>query len=136
MRDEPCYVISIAARMVPLHAQTLRHYERVGLVKPARSKGQIRLYSERDIERIRRIQKLIDDLGVNLAGVEVILNMQERVEQLQREHETHIASLRGAYEEEIHRLRGIIERIQGGGSRIEAESVATSAPREGQPISF
>ena len=112
--DEPCYVISIAARMVPLHAQTLRHYERVGLVKPARSKGQIRLYSERDIERVRRIQKLIEDLGVNLAGVEVILNMQERMEQIQREHEQHVSTMRASYEDEIARLRGIIERIQRG----------------------
>lgn len=112
--DEPCYVISIAARMVPLHAQTLRHYERVGLVKPARSKGQIRLYSERDIERVRRIQKLIDDLGVNLAGVEVILNMQERMEQMQREHEEKLATMKASYEDEIARLRGIIERIQRG----------------------
>src|SRR5579859_6351392 len=96
--DEPCFVISIAARMVPLHAQTLRHYERVGLVKPARSKGQIRLYSERDIERVRRIQKLIEDLGVNLAGVEVILNMQEHMEQMQREHEQHLATMKSSYE--------------------------------------
>lgn len=114
MKDEPCYVISIAARMVPLHAQTLRHYERVGLVKPARSKGQIRLYSEQDIARIRRIQKLIEDLGVNLAGVEVILNMQAHMEQMQREHEQRVAGIRASYDEEIQRLRGIIERIQRG----------------------
>jgi MerR family transcriptional regulator, heat shock protein HspR len=114
MNDEPCYVISIAARMVPLHAQTLRHYERVGLVKPARSKGQIRLYSEHDIERVRRIQKLIEDLGLNLAGVEVILHMQEKMEELQRAHDARVTSLTQSYEEEIQRLRGIISRIQLG----------------------
>ncbi len=118
--DEPCFVISIAARMVPLHAQTLRHYERVGLVTPARSKGQIRLYSERDIERVRRIQKLIEDLGVNLAGVEVILNMQERMEQMQHEHEQHVATMKASYDDEIARLRGIIERIQRGSETASA----------------
>jgi MerR family transcriptional regulator, heat shock protein HspR len=83
--DEPKYVISVAARLVDLHPQTLRHYEHMGLVAPSRTDGNIRLYSQRDVERLRRISRLIDDLGVNLAGVEVILRMNERMEQLQRE---------------------------------------------------
>jgi MerR family transcriptional regulator/heat shock protein HspR len=83
--DEPCYVISVAARMVGMHAQTLRYYERAGLVRPSRSRGRIRLYSVADINRLRQIQRLINDLGVNLAGAEVILRMGERIEQLQQE---------------------------------------------------
>jgi len=83
--DEPCYVISVAARMVGMHAQTLRYYERAGLVRPSRSRGRIRLYSVADIHRLRQIQRLIADLGVNLAGAEVILRMGERIEQLQQE---------------------------------------------------
>ena len=83
--DEPCYVISVAARMVGMHAQTLRYYERAGLLRPSRSRGRIRLYSVADINRLRQIQRLINDLGVNLAGAEVILRMGERIEQLQGE---------------------------------------------------
>jgi len=85
--DEPCYVISVAARMVGMHAQTLRYYERAGLLRPSRSRGRIRLYSVADIARLRQIQRLINDLGVNLAGAEVILRMGERIEQLQQEME-------------------------------------------------
>jgi len=81
--DEPCYVISIVTRMVGVHPQTLRYYERLGLIEPSRSKGKIRLYSQRDIVRIRQIKRLIDDLGVNLAGVEVILNMNEHIARLE-----------------------------------------------------
>lgn len=83
--DEPCYFISVAARMVSLHPQTLRYYERIGLVQPSRTKGRTRLYSQSDIERLRKITRLTDELGVNLAGVEVILNMSRRIEELQNE---------------------------------------------------
>ncbi len=83
--DEPRYVISVAARLVDLHPQTLRHYESIGLVNPRRSGGNIRLYSQRDIERVRKIARLMDELGVNLAGVEIILHMGERLEKLQGE---------------------------------------------------
>ena len=83
--NEPCYVISVAAQIVELHPQTLRYYERAGLVQPSRSRGNIRLYSQSDIARLRLIQRLMDDLGVNLAGVEVIMNMTERINALERE---------------------------------------------------
>jgi MerR family transcriptional regulator, heat shock protein HspR len=76
---EPCYIISIAARIVNVHPQTLRYYERVGLIEPSRTRGKIRLYSQRDIERLQLIQRLVNDLGVNLAGVEVIINLSERL---------------------------------------------------------
>jgi MerR family transcriptional regulator/heat shock protein HspR len=83
--DQPCYVISVAARMVGLHAQSLRHYERIGLVRPGRSQGRQRLYSRADLERVRYIQRLIQDLGVNLAGVEVIIRLNERIRQMEAE---------------------------------------------------
>jgi MerR family transcriptional regulator/heat shock protein HspR len=85
--DEPCYVISIAARMVGMHAQTLRQYERVGLVEPKRTRGNVRMYSRSDVARLRQVQRLINDLGVNLAGVEVILRMNERMQQMEHEME-------------------------------------------------
>lgn len=83
--SEPCYVISVAASILEVHPQTLRYYERAGLVQPSRSRGNIRLYSHKDIERLQLILRLIDDLGVNLAGVEVILNMTEQIQELEAE---------------------------------------------------
>lgn len=96
--SEAYYVISIAARMIGVHAQTLRYYERAGLVEPSRSRGNIRLYSDQDIERLRTIQRLMNDLGVNLAGAEVVMRMGERMAEMER----HIEAL----EQEIKRLRG------------------------------
>jgi MerR family transcriptional regulator/heat shock protein HspR len=96
--DEPVYVISIAARIVGMHAQTLRQYERVGLVAPRRTSGRIRMYSRADIARLQHVQRLINDLGVNLAGVEVILRMNHRMQEMEAE----IEGLRG----EVQRLRG------------------------------
>ena len=86
--DEPAFIISVAARMLGVHAQTLRYYERVGLLTPSRSSGRIRLYSQRDLERVRQVQRLIDDLGVNLAGAEVIIDMSKRLRALEEENET------------------------------------------------
>jgi MerR family transcriptional regulator/heat shock protein HspR len=83
--EEPFYVISVAARLVDLHPQTLRHYEALGLVVPERSRGNIRLYSPRDIERLRKIVRLTQELGVNLAGVSIILRLSEQVEVLRAE---------------------------------------------------
>ena len=82
--SQPRYVISVAARMLGVHAQTLRYYERAGMIEPSRSRGNRRLYSMEDIERLRRIKTLIDDLGVNLAGVEVIIRMGERMAEMER----------------------------------------------------
>lgn len=85
--NEPRYIISIAARLVGLETYTLRYYERIGIIEPSRSRGNIRLYSERDIDLLRKVKMLMDDLGVNLAGVEVILRMSERMIELQKEME-------------------------------------------------
>ena len=85
LREEPCFVISVAARIVGVHAQTLRHYERQGLVWPSRTSGRQRMYSMADIERIRRVRALTEDMGVNLAGAEVALKLMQRVEELDQE---------------------------------------------------
>ncbi len=96
--DEPRYVISIAARMVGVHVQTLRYYERAGLIEPSRSRGNTRIYSTRDVNLLVRIKSLIDDLGVNLAGVDVILRMAGRMEKMEKELQNmrrEIAHLKG-----------------------------------------
>lgn len=80
---EACYVISVAAKLLGVHVQTLRYYERAGLIQPSRSQGNIRLYSDKDIQRLQQIQRLINDLGVNLAGAEVIIGMAERISQFE-----------------------------------------------------
>ena len=84
---EPCYVISVAAKMVGVHAQSLRYYEKMGLIEPARSQGRIRFYSHRDIERLLQIKTLMDDLGINLAGVEVVLRLTEKIAELETQIE-------------------------------------------------
>ncbi len=81
------FAISVAARLLGVHAQTLRAYERQGLIVPSRTKGRIRLYSVDDIRRAQQVRRLIDDLGVNLAGVEVILRLTERIRALEAQVE-------------------------------------------------
>jgi len=94
---EPCYVISVAARLLGVHAQSLRYYERLGLIEPSRSQGRVRLYSKRDIDRLHQIKTLMYELGVNLAGVEVILRLKEHITEMERQIEE--------MEQEIKRLR-------------------------------
>ena len=96
--DEPRYVISVAARMLGVQVHTLRYYERIGIIEPSRSQGNIRLYSERDVALLHRVKTLMDDLGVNLAGVEVLLRMSQRMLELQnqvKELETELRRLEG-----------------------------------------
>jgi MerR family transcriptional regulator/heat shock protein HspR len=100
------FVISVAARLVGVQEQTLRYYERAGLVEPARSKGRIRLYSLHDLERVRQIRRLTDDMGVNLAGVEVIMRLTDRI----RELEGQIDEL----EAEVRRLMASSPRMTRG----------------------
>ena len=84
MDDRPRYMISVAADIVGMHPQTLRIYENKGLIRPKRTAGNTRLYSEADIERLRLIQQLTNDLGLNLAGVEQVMQLQDEVERMQR----------------------------------------------------
>ncbi len=85
--EEPRYVISVAARILGVQTHTLRYYEKIGIIEPSRSRGNIRLYSESDMARLKRAKTLMDDLGINLAGVEVILRMAQRVTELQQRTE-------------------------------------------------
>jgi MerR family transcriptional regulator/heat shock protein HspR len=84
MDDRPRYMISVAADIVGMHPQTLRIYESKGLIRPKRTAGNTRLYSEADIERLRLIQQLTNDLGLNLAGVEQVMQLQDEVERMRR----------------------------------------------------
>jgi MerR family transcriptional regulator/heat shock protein HspR len=101
---EPVYVISVAAKLVEMHPQTLRLYERVGLLKPARTGRNIRLYSDHDIDKLRQIQRLTD-LGLNLAGVEMVLDLLERMEAMKREMQEEVERRRQEVEREIDQLR-------------------------------
>ena len=94
MDDEPRYVISVAARMLGVPSYTLRYYEKIGIIEPSRSQGRLRLYSDRDIARLRRVKTLMDDMGVNLAGVEVVLRMAQRMIELQHHVEMLEAELK------------------------------------------
>ena len=100
--NEPRYVISIAARMVGVQTYTLRYYEKIGIIEPSRSQGRLRLYSDRDIARLRRVKTLMDDMGVNLAGVEVVLRMAQHMTELQRR---------------VEELESEIERVREAGER-------------------
>ncbi len=95
---EPRYVISVAARMLDIHTYTLRYYERVGIIEPRRSRGNVRLYSDYDIALLKRVKSLVDEMGINLPGVEVVLRMMQRVGELQQELEQA--------QREIEELRG------------------------------
>jgi MerR family transcriptional regulator/heat shock protein HspR len=99
--SKPRYVISIAARMIGIEAHTLRYYERLGLVQPERSSGNIRLYSEEDIDRLRYIKALMSDCGVNLAGVEVALRLMQRMKEMQQQLEEMEKKVRIIGETEI-----------------------------------
>ena len=98
-QSKPRYVISVAAEILGTRPYTLRYYERVGIVSPSRSRGNVRLYSESDLALLRRVIALTNELGINLAGVEVILRMSQQIIQLQEAHEAML--------QEIERLRQI-----------------------------
>ena len=106
--DRPRYMISVAAELVGMHPQTLRLYEAKGLVRPGRTAGGTRLYSENDLERLRLIQRLTTELGLNLAGVEQVLRLQDelnrtraRMERVERELRAEIAEVHRSYRREL-----------------------------------
>lgn len=80
--DEPVYLISVVAKILEIHPQTLRQYEKEGLIQPGRTDGKMRLYSQRDIDKIKTILRLTRDMGVNLAGVDIILRLKERLDEM------------------------------------------------------
>ncbi|MUU33061.1 heat shock protein transcriptional repressor HspR [Helicobacter pylori] len=80
--DEPLYLISVVAKILGVHPQTLRQYEKEGLIEPSRTDGKMRLYSQRDMDKIKTILRLTRDMGVNLAGVDIILRLKEKLDEL------------------------------------------------------
>ncbi len=108
MDERPRYMISVAAELVGMHPQTLRIYEQKGLVRPGRTRGNTRLYSEADLERLRLIQRLTTELGLNLAGVEVVLRLEDelrkahrRIERLERQMREEIQNVHKQYRRDL-----------------------------------
>ena len=113
MDERPCYMISVAAELVGMHPQTLRIYESMGLVRPRRTPGNTRLYSEADLERLRLIQRLTTELGLNLAGVETVLRLEDeikkmrsRLDRMERQMRERIRNVERQYKREIVLYRG------------------------------
>jgi MerR family transcriptional regulator, heat shock protein HspR len=110
--DRPIYMISVAAELVGMHPQTLRMYETKGLVRPQRTPGGTRLYSEADIERLRIVQRLTSELGLNLAGVELVLRLEDelrkahgQIERLQRQHRRDVQKVHKEYRRDLVLVR-------------------------------
>ena len=110
--DEPVYLISVVATMLDIHPQTLRQYEREGLVEPSRTQGRMRLYSQRDIERMKLILRLTRQMGVNLAGVDIVLQLKEQIESMQ---------------EEIDQLREELSKVNRNGSVHVSKALVTKS---------
>jgi len=115
-RDTPLYMISVVSELLDVHPQTLRLYEREGFIRPRRTRGNTRLYSERDVEDVQRVLHLTRDLGVNLAGVEVVLEMRRKMEKLQAEVEEKIEFLRQEMKREFERRlsRNALVKMESG----------------------
>ncbi len=107
-KDRPLYVISVAAELVDMHPQTLRLYERKGLIEPSRSSGKTRLYSQRDIEHLREIRRLTQELGVNLAGVEEIIRLRRQLDKLQSTMEGRIGNIQTQLQERMKHYKGAL----------------------------
>ncbi|WP_373033442.1 heat shock protein transcriptional repressor HspR [Sulfurovum sp.] len=110
--DEPVYLISVVATMLDIHPQTLRQYEREGLVEPSRTQGRMRLYSQRDIERMKLILRLTRQMGVNLAGVDIVLQLKEQIDSMQ---------------EEIDQLREELSKVNRNGSVHVSKALVTKS---------
>ena len=108
--DEPVYLISVVATILDIHPQTLRQYEREGLVKPSRTQGRMRLYSQRDIDRMKMILRLTRQMGVNLAGVDVVLQLKETMDEMQAE---------------IDQLRNELSKVNRNGSVHTSKAIVT-----------
>jgi len=110
--DEPVYLISVVATMLDIHPQTLRQYEREGLVEPSRTQGRMRLYSQRDIERMKLILRLTRQMGVNLAGVDIVLQLKEQIDAMQGE---------------IDQLREELSKVNRNGSVHSSKALVTKS---------
>jgi MerR family transcriptional regulator/heat shock protein HspR len=122
-RSKPVYMIGVVAEMLKVHPQTLRFYEKKGLVRPGRTEGQTRMYSEEDLEEIARLLRLTRDLGVNLAGVEIILKMSRRMRDMQKQIEDLLGYVREGGGE-----------APGGGPREPREALVRAASNQLKPV--
>ncbi|WP_216318611.1 heat shock protein transcriptional repressor HspR, fused homodimer type [Deinococcus aestuarii] len=129
-RDRPVYVISIAAELVDMHPQTLRLYERKQLIRPGRSSGKTRLYSERDIEHLREIRRLTQELGVNLAGVEEIMRLRHQLDASRSHMEGNVRRLQQDITERMTTWRTLPAPEQAGELSARAEANSSEEPEE------
>jgi len=128
-KGKAAYMISAVAETYDIHPQTLRLYEREGLLKPSRSEGNTRLYTQEDLERLELILNLTRDLGVNLAGVEVILNMRQRLEEMQSEMQEFIQYV----ERELsNRSPELDQKIQNALVKVTPSHVTLARPRKSE----
>jgi MerR family transcriptional regulator, heat shock protein HspR len=138
-RDRGVFMISVAAELAEMHPQTLRMYEQRGLIEPKRSPKGTRLYSQADVERLRRIQEMTTELGLNLAGVERVLELETKLERAQRRldaMERRSAELQAeieAREAEIARLEVVREEVKAELVRYEAPGTSLIPIRRGRP---
>jgi MerR family transcriptional regulator/heat shock protein HspR len=126
-KGKAAYMISAVAETYDIHPQTLRLYEREGLLKPSRSEGNTRLYTQEDIERLELILNLTRELGVNLAGVEVVLNMRQRMEEMQREMQEFIEYIEREF---VNRSPELNQKIQHALVRVTPPHVTLARPRK------
>jgi MerR family transcriptional regulator/heat shock protein HspR len=122
-RNRPLYMIGVVAEMLEVHPQTLRFYEKKGLLRPSRSVGRTRMYSQEDVEELGRLLRLTRDMGVNLAGVEVILKMRRRMVDMQKQIQDLVAHVR--------EMGGDVESVARRESR---ESLVKAATGQLQPV--
>src|SRR4051812_22190727 len=125
--DRGVFMISVAAELAEMHPQTLRMYEARGLIEPKRSPKGTRLYSQADVERLRRIQEMTTELGLNLAGVERVLELESKLERAQRRLDA-LERRSGELEEEIAARQAEIERLEEIRRSVKAEIVRYEAP--------
>ena len=132
MDDRPIYMISVAAELVGMHQQTLRIYEAKGLVQPRRTPGNTRLYSERDLERLRVIQRLTTELGLNLAGVERVLQLEDELSRLRGRVERLEQEMRRAVEETHRTYRRDLVPLSQSVELVPLRIRRRPAPPQGQ----
>src|SRR5690349_21288056 len=124
-RGKPLYMIGVVADMLNVHPQTLRFYEKKGLVRPSRTEGQTRMYSAEDVEELARLLRLTRDLGVNLAGVEIVLKMRRRMIEMQKQIEDLVGYLRE---------QGADERLPREGAQSSREALVRAAAGQLGPV--